>query len=180
MTDKKVTQSEIYRSLALKSPQIIKNFKFVWGAIIGFLIIGGYFIVGGGPLGDIFRFTVGPWLGRITLVLLGIVVFPGILGRLQIEIPITRVITLFRRQLGITVFLLGLTHYEFIRGIPSGILRVLTPSGMETNGWHCGIFARTMVGLIPMSIWEASSKISAAISMKEKKLWLNLKMENNS
>jgi len=112
------SQSEIYRSLVVKSSQIIKEFKFLYGAIVGLLIIGAYYIVGAGAIGEVFRFDIGPWLGRIALALLGIVVLPGILGRFKIEIPITRIITLFRRQLGITVFLLALTHYEFVRGIP--------------------------------------------------------------
>ena len=110
-------QSDFYRPLAVKSPKIIKNFKYVYGAILGVLILGGYFIFTSHPLSITFMTTVGKNLGRVALVLLGVVVLPGILGRFQIEIPITRTITLFRRQLGITVFLLALTHYELVRGI---------------------------------------------------------------
>src|SRR3989344_1026271 len=110
-------QTEFYRQLAQKSPQIIKNFKYVYGAILGVLILGGYFIFTSHPLSITFMTTIGKNLGRVALVLLGIVVLPGILGRFQIEIPITRIITLFRRQLGITVFLLAFTHYQLVRGI---------------------------------------------------------------
>lgn len=117
MAGEQVKQSQLHRSLALKSPQIIRNFKYLYGAIIGFIILGGYFIASGDPLGDTFRFTIGPWLGRIALILLAIVALPGILGRFRIEIPITRVITLFRRQLGITTFLIAYGHYSFVRGI---------------------------------------------------------------
>lgn len=111
-------QSEIYRMVAMKSPDVIKNFKFLYGLILGLLFVGSFYIFSGYDLAETFQFTIGPWMGRIALILLGIVILPGILGRFRIEIPITRIVTLFRRQLGITVFLIALTHYEFVRGIP--------------------------------------------------------------
>ena len=61
---------------------------------------------------------LGKKFGQLSLLLLGLVVTPGILGRFGIEIKLTRIITLFRRQLGITVFLLAFTHYHFVRGLP--------------------------------------------------------------
>src|SRR3990167_1934614 len=117
MTQEQNWQRNFYRSLAQKSPRIIKKFKYVYGVILGILFLGSYFVFTNHPLSISFMTTIGKNLGRVALVLLGIVVLPGILGRFKIEIPITRVITLFRRQLGITVFLLAFAHYQLVRGI---------------------------------------------------------------
>ena len=54
------------------------------------------------------------WFGRISLLVLLIVITPGILGRFNIQIRISRILTLYRRRLGILVFLLGFTHYHII------------------------------------------------------------------
>lgn len=54
------------------------------------------------------------WFGRIALLVLLIVVTPGIIGRFGIDIKISRVITLYRRRLGILVFFLALTHFNII------------------------------------------------------------------
>ncbi|MEX0617197.1 MAG: ferric reductase-like transmembrane domain-containing protein [Candidatus Woykebacteria bacterium] len=48
--------------------------------------------------------------GRLALVVLLITLTPGILGRFNIQIKAIRIITLFRRRLGILVFLLAFTH----------------------------------------------------------------------
>jgi DMSO/TMAO reductase YedYZ heme-binding membrane subunit len=54
------------------------------------------------------------WFGRSALLLLLIVITPGILGRFNIQIKISRIITLYRRRLGILVFLIAFTHFHLI------------------------------------------------------------------
>lgn len=56
--------------------------------------------------------------GRSAIVFLGVAVLPGILGRFGINWQVTRIITFFRRQVGITVFLLAFSHYSVIRNLP--------------------------------------------------------------
>lgn len=74
-------------------------------------------------------YKLGRFLGRASLVLLGIVVLPGILGRFRVEIRLTRIITLLRRQLGIAVFLLAIAHYVLVRLVPTliGIFKLEIP-----------------------------------------------------
>lgn len=55
---------------------------------------------------------------RMAIVLLGVAVLPGILGRFGIKWQATRIITFFRRQVGISVFLLAFTHYSIVRLLP--------------------------------------------------------------
>jgi DMSO/TMAO reductase YedYZ heme-binding membrane subunit len=54
------------------------------------------------------------YFGRVALFLLFLVVTPGILGRFNIQIKVTRIITLFRRNLGILMYLIVLTHYHLV------------------------------------------------------------------
>ncbi|HLA03664.1 MAG TPA: ferric reductase-like transmembrane domain-containing protein, partial [Patescibacteria group bacterium] len=116
MTDSKDWQTDLYEKVARKSPQIIPLFKYLYFAIILFLILGANSYIKKGQV-DQFFYTSGVYFGRTALTLLGIVVLPGILGRFGIEIKLSRIITLFRRQLGILVFVLAFSHYQLVRGI---------------------------------------------------------------
>jgi len=116
VTNEKDWQTDLYEKVARKSPQIIPLFKYLYFAIIIFLIFGANSYIQKGQI-DQFFYTSGVYFGRTALTLLGIVVLPGILGRLGLEIKLTRIITLFSRQLGILVFVLAFSHYQLVRGI---------------------------------------------------------------
>ena len=116
MTNSKNWQTRIFETAARKSGQIIPLFKYLYFAIIIFLILSAYSYVSKDRVDQLF-YTSGVYFGRTALTLLGIVILPGILGRFGIEIKITRIITLFRRQLGILVFVLAFSHYQLVRGI---------------------------------------------------------------
>lgn len=51
---------------------------------------------------------------RTALVVLVIILTPGILGRFGIEIKVSRIITLYRRRLGISFFMISLVHAHLI------------------------------------------------------------------
>lgn len=109
-------QTIIFTWFAKNSRLIISLFHF--GYYLGLVILVG---LGYLETRDAYYSTIyelGRHFGQASIFLLGVVVLPGILGRLKIEIKITRVITLFRRQIGITVFLLALSHYLLIRFVP--------------------------------------------------------------
>ena len=116
MVNSKDWQTELYENVARKSPQIIPLFKYLYFAIIIYLIFGTNSYISKGAV-DQFFYTIGVFFGRTALTLLGIVVLPGILGRFDVQIKVTRIITLFRRQLGILVFVLAFSHYQLVRGI---------------------------------------------------------------
>ncbi|MDP2632463.1 MAG: ferric reductase-like transmembrane domain-containing protein [Candidatus Curtissbacteria bacterium] len=111
-------QEKIYLEVAKRSNVIIPYFKYIYFLIlIVSLGLGTYFELSGGPHFQFF-YDLGRHFGQAALVLLGTVVMPGILGRFGIEIKITRLITVFRRQLGILVFILAFSHYHLVRGVP--------------------------------------------------------------
>ncbi len=124
-TDSQNFQEKIYFEVAKRSSLIIPYFKFLYLAIlIVSLGFGSYFELTQGPYFQFF-YEIGKNFGRAAILLLGFVVLPGILGRFGIEIRITRIITIFRRQLGILVFILSFSHYHLVRGL--GRLTGLSP-----------------------------------------------------
>lgn len=137
MNNNQSWQDQIYVAVARKSPRIIFGFNFLYGALILFLIVAGWDTLNR-PAGESSFYRIGVYFGRGALVLLGIIVLPGILGRLGVEVKITRIITLFRRQLGITTFLIAFTHYQLARGFLffSGKIPFILPRPLfETIGF---------------------------------------------
>lgn len=111
----KDTQTKIFQWAALSRLKIIGSSKYLYLAITIFWIFATYVNLNHGTLEDLI-YKTGLSFGKIAILLLGIIVLPGILGRLKIEIKLTRIITLFRRQLGITAFLIAFTHFTIVRG----------------------------------------------------------------
>lgn len=125
----------VYEEIARKSPLILKLFPLVYMGFVAAMVVGTYVNLTHSFLFDVF-YKLGKLSGDAALGLLGVVIVPGILGRLKIEIKISRVITLFRRQLGIMVFLLALMHYMLLRFLPiaAGIFPFSLPVGFEIFG----------------------------------------------
>lgn len=123
------TWQELWYKKALEHKSfIIRLFKLLYGLLIAFIAFG----VGSTFLNkESFDWFNGKSVlfGEAALILLGIVLLPGILGRFSIEIKVTRIITTYRRQLGILTFLLALTHYIFVRllGYVTGVFPFKLP-----------------------------------------------------
>lgn len=128
-------QTGTYEFVARKSPILLKLFPLVYAGFAVAMIVGAYINLTHSFLFDVF-YKLGKLCGEAALGLLGVVILPGIMGRLKIEIKISRLITLFRRQLGITVFLLALAHYMLLRLLPiaAGIFPFSLPVGFEVFG----------------------------------------------
>lgn len=128
-------QEQIYIWFAKKNSLFLKIFPIVFLIWAAAMTIGAFVNLTHSDLYALF-YSLGKHSGQAALALLGIVLLPGILGRFRIEFKITRVITLFRRQLGITVFLFGLAHYCLIRFFPmlAGTYPISLPVGFEVWG----------------------------------------------
>ena len=89
----------------------IKQRKYIFAFFIFlyFLIISSLFVAGK-------RLAV--WYGKSALFMLTLTVIPGILGRFKIKIPITFIITRFRRHFGILVFILAFSHSLYVYFLP--------------------------------------------------------------
>jgi DMSO/TMAO reductase YedYZ heme-binding membrane subunit len=106
-------QTVAFESAARNKEGIVSIFKFLYLLILGLILISF-------PLASAknaaFNFLVEnvAYFGRVALFLLFIIVTPGILGRFNIQIKITRIITVYRRNLGILMFLVVATHYHMV------------------------------------------------------------------
>jgi len=107
-------QEHWYKKALEHKSSIIKIFKLLYGVIVLFILFGITSTITNKELFDWWN-EKSVLFGEAALVLLGIIVLPGILGRFSIEIKVTRIITAYRRQIGILTFLLALTHYIFVR-----------------------------------------------------------------
>lgn len=115
--------------------------------------------------------------GKISLVLFWIILLPGIIKRFRIVgllLPIRVIIMLYRRQLGIAMYVLALTHYWWSRMLPIlafggniwnfsrfelmgvGAFVLLTPVFFTSNEWSVRFFGKywhTIHGLVYVVIW---------------------------
>lgn len=131
-------QDKIYIAIAKKSPLLISLFWLVYLSIALVFFLGAFVVFTNSPF-YLFFYAIGKKFGQLALLGLGAIVLPGILGRFGIEIRLTRIITLFRRQIGITVFLLAFTHYHLVRAFDlylSGAVFNLSGSLYETMGFY--------------------------------------------
>lgn len=95
---------------------IYRVFLVVYAVILTVLISGIVAITQALPIAAWF-YDIGVWSGRAVVTILALVLTPGIFGRFGIQIKVTRVITFYRRQLGITTFLLAFTHGMLVRWV---------------------------------------------------------------
>lgn len=115
---------------AVAHKQTVKTVFLVLSiALFVFAVAGAQLIIAGNPAEDLFYQLSRP-AGQASLVLFIITILPGIARRFGIRNDATAIIMLFRRQLGILTFLLGLTHYFFIFLAPtirSGVIPTNPP-----------------------------------------------------
>ncbi|MEK7543548.1 MAG: ferric reductase-like transmembrane domain-containing protein [Patescibacteria group bacterium] len=109
-------QEQIFQSAAKEKQRIWLFFLVVYITIFMVLVWGSVVIVSNTPAMPLV-YAIGVWSGRAALMMLALVLVPGILGRFGIQIKVTRVITFYRRQLGITTFLLAFTHGMLVRNV---------------------------------------------------------------
>ncbi|MBI5620775.1 ferric reductase-like transmembrane domain-containing protein [Candidatus Gottesmanbacteria bacterium] len=109
-----VLQDKIFQTAAKEKSTIDRFFTISYIVILGVLIWGSIVTLRQTSEASLV-YRVGIWSGEMAVALLAIVLVPGILGRFGIQIKVTRVITFYRRQLGILTFLFSFTHGMLVR-----------------------------------------------------------------
>jgi len=107
-------QERIFQVAAKEKSIFYRSFLIVYAVILIVLVVGSVAIVRNSPR-SLWFYGVGVWSGKVAVLILALVLIPGMLGRFGIQIKVTRVITFYRRQLGITTFLLAFTHGMLVR-----------------------------------------------------------------
>ena len=104
---------------------------------------------------------VGESLGTISAILFCVTLLPGIAQRLRwfptITLPLASIVTIFRRHLGILMFLTAWVHMAFTTSVPNVIL---TGSPFPPNGPRLFEFFGTMSWLLLMPVWLTSNDVS--------------------
>jgi len=109
----KTWQDRAFSWAAGNKPFILLITNILYLALIGITLVSAYSIYNDQEIYNFFAINRA-WFGRIALLVLLFVLLPGIIGRFGIDIKVSRIITVYRRRLGILVFLLALTHYNII------------------------------------------------------------------
>ncbi|OGG30655.1 hypothetical protein A2973_00110 [Candidatus Gottesmanbacteria bacterium RIFCSPLOWO2_01_FULL_49_10] len=109
-------RERVFRVAARAKTLVYHMFFAVYAVFILTLLVGSIALVGDLPWSGQ-MYGLGVWSGRAAVTILAAVLVPGILGRFGIQIKVTRVITFYRRQLGITTFLLAFTHGMLVRWV---------------------------------------------------------------
>lgn len=105
---------EFFRSSVAARAQIIGYFKVFYYLLVAIILLGGLSIYSRNQFFLPF-YNWGIWCGRIALVLYCITLVPGMTKRFGIQHKLISIIRIYRRYIGISVFLFALTHASFVR-----------------------------------------------------------------
>ena len=98
-------------------PAIMVIFWILWALILGYVYSASSII--GNPSDRANYLQAGIWFGQLAVVFFVVTVLPGILKRFGYKHTVISVLMIFRRQLGISVFLLALAHYLIVFAYPN-------------------------------------------------------------
>ena len=102
-------------TLAVKNKQqIIRSFWLIYAVLVIGAVLGQFTLYTSDPLFTTLYYW-GILAGRTAIVVLVFVGLPGILRRFKITLRFGSLLMLFRRQLGISVYLLVLYHFMVVR-----------------------------------------------------------------
>ncbi|PIR62009.1 MAG: hypothetical protein COY81_03845 [Candidatus Pacebacteria bacterium CG_4_10_14_0_8_um_filter_43_12] len=156
--------------LLLKTQQFLaKNRQMITTLFITFelAVIIGWFLIYFTALTDYpsvvgIIFKYGKKLGEISLILYCLTLIPGIISRLQwlpsLTRPIGSSIMIYRRHIGILMFLLAFVHMTFTTFLPYYALFEFNPPGFPPFATHQVASLITMALLFPM--WLTSNDYS--------------------
>jgi len=91
---------------------VIKGFYLFYLLLAAVLILGTYAIINR-TTNQPFYVRLTPTLGRAALIVYILTVIPGITRRFDIKHKLISILMIFRRYIGILMYILGFTHYMF-------------------------------------------------------------------
>jgi methionine sulfoxide reductase heme-binding subunit len=94
-------------------------------------------------------------LGKTALLVYTLTLLPGILGRLQFLPELRPPLMLFRRQLGVTMFLMAITHSSLLFTIPALVLGGFSLANLPPNALFGSL---ALILLLPL--WLTSNDTS--------------------
>lgn len=143
---------------------IIKAFQFLEFSIIAIGWMGSSIFLQQPDVYDEILMGIGQFFGSMALLLYSLTLIPGILKRLQLwqeyTLPVAQILTLFRRHMGILMFLMLFVHLLFMFVLPLAERGELNLLGDQIrNGQLWGFLALFM--LLPL--WITSNDTSVQL-----------------
>lgn len=104
---------EIFRVMTRNRMWVIRGFKIFYILLIFVLWSGWY--------------RLAPWMGRAAIVAYILTTIPGMARRFRIQHKLIALLMIFRREVGISMYLLATVHYIFLVGlaIPREIFQLM-------------------------------------------------------
>ncbi len=133
--------------LFTKKKEIINIFRVLYAFVIGLLVLFAYWTSMGVNRSAIYE--VGTTSGQIAAWLFVATLLPGIARRFKVQHIVFTFLMFIRRQLGVSMFLLGFLHYASIRLFPilfAGVPLNLSPPTFEILGFF------VLYSLVPLYI----------------------------
>lgn len=127
----------VFTTVTRNRQLVINGFKALYLVLVTVLFFGGWAIHQGGEAA-IFWYRLAPMTGQAGLVVYILTTIPGIARRFRIQHKLIALLMIFRRYVGITMYLLVTIHYFFLRGIASWfghILRVIPEDLFQLMGF---------------------------------------------
>lgn len=125
----------LFSRLVAHREKIITSFKIFYICIVTVLVIGGrsiYYV----DKNFQFFYQLGVWSGRLGLLFYILTTIPGISRRFGLKHKLFSLLHIFRRYIGISMYLSISVHFWFVRGVPwfiKGLLK-LPPALFEIMG----------------------------------------------
>lgn len=105
---------KIYSTAVAKKNTTIGLFKISYLGFLFFFVVGGYSIAQQNQYAPFF-YQIGLLLGKLALLTFIIILVPGIVKRFGIKHEFISLVRIFRRYLGIFMFLCAFIHASFVR-----------------------------------------------------------------
>jgi DMSO/TMAO reductase YedYZ heme-binding membrane subunit len=123
MPESRTWADELFTTLTRGRPQILVGFKVFYLALVTILFIGGWFIYEG-TAQAIFWYRLAPWMGRVGIVAYSLTTIPGIARRLRVQHKLIALLMIYRRDIGVSMYLFVTIHYFFLIGIATWFQKI--------------------------------------------------------
>ena len=129
------TIDRLFAYIIPRKARIILLFKLVYFIQIAVFLLAGLAFYSGDS-SSILYYQLGLYFGRIAVLLFIIVLIPGMFKRFGITHKILALLMIFRRYIGISMYLFALSHFGLVKVIPnlSSLQSLLKLSAFELFG----------------------------------------------
>lgn len=132
---KRTWVDNVFVTVTQNRQRVINAFKIFYLLLVSILFIGGWSIYSGDD-NALFWYRFGAPMGKAGIVVYILTTIPGIARRFRIQHKLIALLMIFRRYVGISMYLLVTIHYFFLVGIATWFQHLLIPpSAFQAAGF---------------------------------------------